>query len=55
MNLLAGYKTYIIVAVGVLVYGAEAMGLLEKGTSDQLEGLLAILGLGTLRASIAKK
>ena len=53
MNFLTGKRTYIIVAVGVVVYGAEAMGLLEKGTADKLEGLLAILGLGTLRAGLA--
>jgi len=51
---LAGYKTYLIVAVGVLVYGAEAMGILEKGTADKLEGLLTILGVGTLRAGVSK-
>jgi len=52
MDILKGYKTYIIVAIGVLVYGAEAMGVLGAGTAEKLEGLLAILGLGTLRASV---
>ena len=51
---MAGWKTYGVVAVGVLVHGAEAMGILQPGTADKLDGLLTIVGLGTLRAGVAK-
>jgi len=49
-----GKKTYIVVAIGVGIFGAEAMGLLPAGTTDKLDGLLTILGLGTLRDAIKK-
>lgn len=52
MELLSGYKTYLIVILGIMVYGAEAVGLLQDGTANKLEGLLAILGLGALRSGI---
>ena len=56
MNLikaLDGYKTYILVGLGVLVYGAEAMGLLDKGSADKLDNLFMLLGLGTMRLAVA--
>ncbi len=51
---LDGKKTFIVVGVGVLIFGAESMGLLPTGTVDKLDGLLALLGLGTLRDAIKK-
>ena len=44
--LLGGKKTYIVVILGVLVYGSEAMGLIDSGTATKLEGVLGFLGLG---------
>ena len=55
MNILSGYKTYILVAAGVLLYGAETMGLVGEGTVGKLDDLLVLLGLGTLRLGVAKK
>ena len=53
--MLNGYKTYTVVAIAVLLGGAEYIGWLPSGTFDKVDGLLALLGLGTLRNALAKK
>ena len=55
MQFLVGKKTYILVAIGVIVWGAEAMGLVEQGTANKLDALLVVLGLGTIRSAISNK
>jgi hypothetical protein len=58
MEFLQGKKTYIIVAVSVLAIVAEKfLGIDIPGFEvgeDWLGGLLTMLGLGTLRAGVAK-
>ncbi len=51
----AGYRTYIIAAVLVLVVVEKGLGIDVPGVdvgSDWLPQILAALGLGTLRAGI---
>lgn len=55
LEFLSGKKTYLVMILGVLLYGAEAMGLIPEGTAEKVSGLLALLGLGALRAGVAKK
>lgn len=50
--MLNGYKTYILVALGVLVYGAEAIGLVDHSVVDVIEKVVILLGLGTLRRAV---
>lgn len=58
MNFLSGYKTYIIVALFVLCVVLERfLGFDIPGFDagdNWLELVMAMLGLGTLRAGIAK-
>lgn len=54
-----GYKTYIVAALMIAVVAAEAfLGLdvpgVDVSSADALEYILAALGLGTLRAGVAK-
>jgi hypothetical protein len=51
---LPGKKTYITAAVMALVTFARAMGWLDDQAYAALEGLLAALGLATLRAGVSK-
>jgi len=52
--MLKGYKTYIIVAVGVLVNGLIAMGYIDESIMGIVNSVLGFLGLGTLRAGVKK-
>jgi len=53
--MLKGYKTYIVVIVGVLVNGAYAMGYIPEGTLPIINTILGFLGLGALRAGVGGK
>jgi len=55
MEFLRGYKTYIIVAVGVAVNGLYAMGLVDENFVKSVDGILVFAGLGTIRSGIANK
>jgi len=50
--MLKGWRTYIIVVVGVLVNGAAAMGYISAETVDMINKFLVFAGLGTIRAGI---
>ena len=52
--MLKGWKTYIVMVVGVLVNGAVAMGYIPEEFLGTINTILGFLGLGTLRAGIAK-
>ena len=52
MQYLKGYKTYLLVSVGVIVYGLEAVGLIDRSIVDIVEKVVILLGLGTLRNAI---
>jgi hypothetical protein len=53
MGFLAGYKSYGIAALMVIVAGLHAQGYLNDGTKDLLQGLLLGGGIAALRAGIA--
>lgn len=51
---LDGYKTYILVGLGLAIVGLNVAGLI---TADQMNHMLEVIGLGsmaTLRNAIAK-
>ncbi len=54
LAMFSGYKTYLVVAAGIILYGAEAMGVLPASTVEKVEDLLVLLGFGALRSGIAK-
>lgn len=55
LEYLKGKKTYIVVALGVLVNGAYAMGLVDENFVKAVDGILVFVGMGTIRAGVAKK
>lgn len=54
MEYLKGKKTYIVAIVGIIVNGAYAMGYVSEEWVKAIDGALLFLGLGTIRAGIAK-
>lgn len=52
--MLKGYKTYIVMAIGVIVNGSAAMGLIPAEWIPAVNSVLAFLGLGALRAGVEK-
>jgi hypothetical protein len=53
--MLKGYKTYIVMAVGIVVNGCFAMGLIPVEWLPVVNSILAFLGLGALRAGVSNK
>jgi len=49
-----GYRTYIVVALGVIFNGCVAMGYIEVTMLPLINSVLGFLGLGALRAGVAK-
>ena len=49
-----GNKTYIIMALGILVNGLYAMNLIDLNLLITLDGVIGALGLGTIRHGISK-
>ena len=54
IEFLQGKKTYIVMVVGIVVNGLFAMGYIDDKTVTLLDGVIVSLGLGTIRAGIAK-
>lgn len=54
MEWLQGKKTYIVVALGILVNGAAYMGLIDDKMVGSIDTILMFAGMGTIRAGIAK-
>jgi len=52
--MLKGYKTYIIMALGVIFNGLVASGYVDETLRPMINSVLGFLGLGTLRAGIKK-
>ncbi len=52
MEKLNGYKTYIVIVVGVIFNGLIAMGYVDEGLRPTVNSILTFLGLGTLRAAV---
>ena len=53
--MLKGWKTYIVVIVGIIVNGAYAMGYIPEASIGLVNTILGFLGLGALRAGVANK
>ena len=53
--MLKGFKTYLVVIVGVLVNGAYAMGYIPEASIGLVNIILGYLGLAALRAGVAGK
>ena len=53
--MLKGWKTYIVMIIGILANGAVAMGYIPEAYLGTINSILGFLGLGTLRAGVAKK
>ena len=47
-----GYKTYIVMIVGVVINGAFAMGYIPTEYLGFANAVLGFLGLGALRAGV---
>ena len=53
--MLKGWKTYIVVIVGIIVNGAYAMGYIPEASIGLVNTILGFLGLGALRAGVSNK
>ncbi len=53
--MLKGYKTYLVVIVGIIVNGAYAMGYIPEAVIPVVNVILGYLGLAALRAGVAGK
>jgi len=52
--MLKGWKTYIVVALGVIVNGLIASGYIDASLLPTINAVLGFLGLAALRAGVAK-
>lgn len=52
MEKLKGYKTYIVVVLGVIFNGLVAMGYIDESLRPTVNTILGFLGMGALRASV---
>ena len=52
MNFLKGYKTYLVIAIGVIFNGLVAAGYVDEGLRPTVNSILTFLGLGTMRMAI---
>ena len=55
MDILKGYKTYIVIVVAVIFNGLVAMGHVPVESIGLVNTILGFLGLGAIRAGIASK
>ncbi len=55
MEFLKGKKTYIIMALGVILNGCVAMGYINPDLLPTINSVLGFLGLGALRLGVEKK
>ena len=52
MNLLKGYRTYILGALALVTIGANFLGYLDTETANTLLAVLGFSGLISLRAAV---
>ena len=52
--MLKGWKTYIVVAIGVIFNGLVASGIIDEGLRPTVNTILGFLGLGALRNALPK-
>ena len=55
MNWLKGKKTYIVVALGVILNGLNAMGYIQAEFLPMINTILGFLGIAALRAGVKLK
>ncbi len=55
MDIFSGYKTYIVMVVGILVNGMYAMDLIDTEMVKGMNSLLVFLGFGAFRSAMNKK
>ena len=53
--MLKGWKTYIVMIIGIIANGAVAMGYIPESYLGTINSILGFLGLGALRAGVANK
>lgn len=51
---LAGKKTYIVAILGAVLSALLACNVIDTKTAEVIAGVLAALGLGTMRAAVGK-
>lgn len=49
---LKGYKTYLVVAISIIITGLLGTGYISQEQYEMFQGILAALGLGFLRAGV---
>ena len=54
LDFLKGRKTYLVMAIGIIVNGAIVMGYLDVQYIGIINSILGFLGLGAIRAGISK-
>ena len=54
-QMLSGYKTYIVMAIGILVNGMYSMDMIDAEMVKGMNSLLVFLGLGAVRSALNKK
>lgn len=52
MEALKGWKTYLVMAIGVIFNGLVATGYLDESLRPTVNTILGFLGLGALRAAV---
>lgn len=52
--MLNGWKTYVVMALGIIFNGLVASGILDEGLRPTVNSILAFLGLGAIKSAIAK-
>ena len=52
--MLKGKKTYLVVAVSIIFNGLVSLGYIDESMRESVNSILGFVGLGTLRAGVAK-
>ena len=53
MNVLKGFRTYLVAALGIVLNGLAAMGYIDPGVITTVNKILAFIGLATVRNAIS--
>ena len=55
LDVLPGFKTFIIVGIGIIVTLFNTDGSLNELTPERIQTLLELCGLGTIRLALSRK
>lgn len=50
--MLNGWKTYIVIAIGIIFNGLVSYGIIDEGLRETINAILVFFGLGTIRHGI---